>query len=243
VFNPAGDRLFVGGAGTLANVYDTSTYELVAPPLIGHTNDVIAAAFNADGSLLATASFDFSAIIWDTRDNSKKLVLQHTNVVTSVTFRKRLNNGDNRELIATGSWDGTAVVWDASTGRQVTAIHGPGSKVWSVAFSPDGQRLLTGSEDGVIRAYKLDGTPDGEWPQHTAATTSLSFSRDSPNLLLSTSGDTTAVVWDYQTQTPSQPLSVPNAVIWSGTFVDMQWILTADAAGNVRVWHDDAATP
>ena len=39
-------------------------------------------------------------------------------------------------------------VWDAATGRQLFAISGHQSPVWSVAFSPDGKRILSGSRDG-----------------------------------------------------------------------------------------------
>ena len=47
----------------------------------------------------------------------------------------------------TGSLDKTARLWDAATGKELRAFKGHGSYVYSVAFSPDGKRVLTGSFD------------------------------------------------------------------------------------------------
>src|SRR5271163_284354 len=49
--------------------------------------------------------------------------------------------------VLTGSADETARLWDAATGREITAFRGHEGPVYSVAFSPDGRRMLTGSYD------------------------------------------------------------------------------------------------
>jgi WD40 repeat protein len=35
-------------------------------------------------------------------------------------------------------------LWDAKTGYEVFALKGHTEMVWSVAFSPDGERIVTG---------------------------------------------------------------------------------------------------
>jgi hypothetical protein len=45
--------------------------------------------------------------------------------------------------IATGSGDKTAKVWDARTGTPLLELKGHASTVYSVAFSPDGTRIVT----------------------------------------------------------------------------------------------------
>jgi len=44
-------------------------------------------------------------------------------------------------------------VWDAATGEEIVELRGHRSFVWSVAFSPDGTRLVSGSGDGTVRVW------------------------------------------------------------------------------------------
>jgi len=55
---------------------------------------------------------------------------------------------DGRQL-ATGSNDKTVRIWDLDTGT-ARVLTGHTDRVWSVAYSPDGQ-LASGSDDGTIR--------------------------------------------------------------------------------------------
>jgi len=51
-------------------------------------------------------------------------------------------------LIATGGAIGV-VLWDASTGQEIRTFAGHTGGVYSVAFSPEGSRGLTGGSDGL----------------------------------------------------------------------------------------------
>ena len=50
-----------------------------------------------------------------------------------------------------GSEDKTARIWDATTGEVVRALEGHEHWVYSVAWSPDGRRVATGSFDNTAR--------------------------------------------------------------------------------------------
>jgi len=47
-------------------------------------------------------------------------------------------------------------MWDAATGEELLTLSGHGDRVFSVAWSPDGKRLATGSSDGALRVYAID---------------------------------------------------------------------------------------
>jgi len=78
----------------------------------------------------------------------------------------------------------------------IARLRGHQSHVWSLAFSPDGKTLATGSEDKTIRLWEL---PSGKERQriagHRWGVQSLAFSPDGKTLL-SESGDQVIRQWD-----------------------------------------------
>jgi WD40 repeat protein len=48
-------------------------------------------------------------------------------------------------------------VRDAATGQQALSLKGHTQQVRVVAFSPDGQRLASGGEDGIINNGPQEG--------------------------------------------------------------------------------------
>lgn len=89
--------------------------------------------------------------------------------------------------------DGEAAIWDAEAGRKVMTFSTPGSaEMREIAWSPDGQRVVSAADDGVLRfwstsdgrllasLYVLDSggdwllvTPDGRLDGSEAALTRL----------------------------------------------------------------------
>jgi Amidohydrolase family/WD domain, G-beta repeat len=49
--------------------------------------------------------------------------------------------------------DKTARLWEAATGKQVAILRGHDDAVWSAAFSPDGNRVVTASSDKTARLW------------------------------------------------------------------------------------------
>ena len=50
-------------------------------------------------------------------------------------------------------------IWDVESGRQLAAVRAHEGPIYSVAFSPDGTRIASGSADMTI---KLWGASSGE---------------------------------------------------------------------------------
>src|SRR4051794_38440960 len=97
-----------------------------------HTGWVGGVAFAPDSQLLATASADGTAILWDVKTGRAVRTFKgHTDRVVAVAF-----SPDGR-LLATASFDGTARVWDVATGEARHTLRGHRGAVLAVAFAPD----------------------------------------------------------------------------------------------------------
>src|SRR5262249_20992953 len=52
--------------------------------------------------------------------------------------------------VATASMDRTVKLWDTATGQDVLTLRGHTAGVGCVAFTPDGMRLVSGSEEALV---------------------------------------------------------------------------------------------
>jgi WD40 repeat protein len=157
-FSPDGRLLASGSWDDTIKLWDVATGSLVRS-LSGHTDWVMSVAFSPDGRLLASGSWDDTIKLWDVATGSLVRSLSgHTGAVNSVAF-----SPDGR-LLASGSCgkaeglycvQGEIKLWEVASGREVRSLSGHTSWVMSVAFSPDGRLLASGSYDGTIKLWDI----------------------------------------------------------------------------------------
>jgi len=136
---------------------------------------------------------------------------------------------------ATGAADFSAKIWDALTGEEVKALE-HNHIVKSVNFSSDGQHLLTGSNEKILRIFDLN-QPDSEPLKFKGHTSSIKTARYMPGdkTIISASDDKTVRVWDVSTQEEIKQFTLSSSpasleISSDGT------ILTIPYGNNVAFW-------
>ena len=111
----------------------------------------------------------------------------------------------------------------------------------TAAFSPDGQRIVTASDDKTARVWDAaTGQPLASLQGHTDGVRSAAFSPDGKRIVTA-SADKTARVWDVATGQLVASLQGHTSGVFSAAFSpDGKRIVTASADKTARVW--DAAT-
>ena len=166
--NPGLVRLAWANMDGTVHIWDVTAGKEVVDPPLRHETAVFSLAFSKDGRLLASGSGDQVIKIWDSESWQLRQELTDPSppmlnaMVLSVVFHPK----DSR-LLAWGSTDGTVKVGDTAT-KEIRTLGGQMLGVTSVAFSPDGQWIASGSADGTIKFWQVPRFPQPPEPADRA---------------------------------------------------------------------------
>ena len=147
MFSPDSRYLVTGSLTSdwrAARLWSVVTGEMIRE-FSGHTKPVLCVAFSLDGKRIATCSADNSIIIWRVSTGASLATCKgHDSEVTSVAFSA------TGELVASGSENGDVRVWNTETGESHRSLDiGLRREVWSVAFGPRGDVVVSGELDAT----------------------------------------------------------------------------------------------
>ncbi len=150
-------------------------------------------AFNPDGQILATCSYDRLVKLWNVADGKELNTLKdHSDAVYGLSF------SPDGKLLASAAADRAVKVWEVETGKRLYTLSEPTEWVYAVAWHPGGKHLAAAGVDKSIRVWEVSA--DGgklihSVFAHEGPVTRLVYSVDGKTLY-SLSEDRTVKSWD-----------------------------------------------
>jgi WD40 repeat protein len=163
-FAPDSRLLVSGGNDGTINLWRLSETGTAVTPLQtiqAHKAPIWEIAFSPDGKLVASASADTTAKLWRLDGTLQATLKGHKKAVWAVAFSPipstPLTKGGERGIVASAGVDNTIKLWNVN-GELLETLQGHQAPVWSVAFCPKTNLLVSGSSDLTTKLWHLDGT-------------------------------------------------------------------------------------
>jgi WD40 repeat protein/CHAT domain-containing protein len=255
-FSPDGKHIVGGCLGAGVKVWDAVTGQpiYIFP---GKSKAATSVAFSPNGKQIVSGNRDGTLELWspwsipENREPPQpRVIVGHSGPVCGVAFSpdgKQIVSGgrdakdtfsaEGLRILSGKAADGTLKLWDAVTGGLIHTFSGQPNAVTSVAFSPDGKRVVAGSVNSTVSVSGLEerGAEDQLEPVRSVA-----FSPDGRRIA-SACLNGVIETWDSATgqqllKIQSRPRRWPAVVAFSP---DGTQIASTDGDESLKVW--DAA--
>ncbi len=195
--------------------------------LRGHTGVVLGIAWNATGTQLASSDGTGEIRIWN-RDGSEGPVMRAEGGLVAMKWHPE------QSILATASFtSGNIQLWNGNGQlRSTWKTHSQG--VLSLAWSPDGERILSTSNDQTIRVTKLDGSTIGELHNSHSIGNSVDWDRTN-NRIATAHSDGIIRIWDGHSLEPLSTTQLFNDGNWVRFDSKGDWISSEDAILDSRL--------
>jgi WD40 repeat protein len=205
------------------------------PRLLGRirgrqTELVRRAFFSPNGAWLCNAGDFGSSRVWNTRTAEEAFTI--VGRVHGAQF-----DPESKFLVTVGG-ENWATLWDLGTGHELKRFQGHTKVMDSFAFTSDGRRLVSGSQDGVIKLWNT--APGREVLHERTWMWGTSISPDGKTIAGQPSYRG-LILWDVESGRRRLTIHMPGESIYTTAFSpDGRYIASGGVQQVVRLW--DAAT-
>eukprot|EP00913_Durusdinium_trenchii_P013374 g12555.t1 len=228
------------GAGTVVEIgiYHTETGRLKTTLTARRVHLVTDLAFTADGRKLLTAAPETAVQLWNVNDDIRPWVIAPAEKVVCMAI-----SPDGNTLASVTRKTGIAdtrniVLRSLSTDRPPRVLTAPQQGVQSLAFSPDGQFLISGGSDGTVKFWNVaTGRVVGGIAGLPAGVTAVAISSDGKT---SASADAKGflLIFDLHTGKQIASMQAARGAIHDIAFSqDATLLASASADSTVQIWN------
>lgn len=200
--------------------------------LPGHIDAIIALAFSPDGKLLASASRDQTALLWEVSSGD---LLRDLSKAGYEPMGFAFSPDGNRLAVADSA--GGIRYWEMSSLRDIAYVPTGDQSLSAIAFSPDGKWFAVGGEQGFLSLWDVTGKiKDRLLTEVPDSIHALSFSPDSKWLLVAGS-ENKLQLWDVETAKRTQTYDSANHQTYTLALTpDGKQIAAAGIDSKLTIW-------
>jgi WD40 repeat protein len=242
---PAGHRLAVHAAEGRIRIVNKATGDEDVL-LEKHRGRLTATAFSPNGSRLAILGINKSLGLWDTVSGRLIVMLGETDDRFE-TFQFSPDGSRIAAVEGTRNRRQEVHLYDAADGRHLSTVtkqRGLGPIDFLLAFSPDGNRLVTNFHDNELQVWDVaKGTRLGSLRGNAGIVTALVFSPDGRQIAGGfTNGN--IQLWNSETYEVERELMGHDGAVMTLAFrPDGETLASGSHDGTVRIWSRTAAEP
>jgi WD40 repeat protein len=255
-FSADGQRLLSTSWDRNLAIWDVQT-GVTSRRFEGHKDRILAADFDSTGQyvLVGTGHIgnnipdpaadrvtDPAVWLWDLAVSRAEIARfdTHTDWVWAIAIspdgRYAASGSGPLRMPPDGKADTSVRLWNLQTNTEAQRFEGHTDTIHTLRFTPDGQQLASGSWDGSVRLWPLDGTPGRVLLTQEGRVLALDFSPDGTQIVTSGAGGSLRL-WDVATGAEVRAFTGHSADVNGVAFSpDGRQIASASADRTVRLW-------
>jgi WD40 repeat protein/energy-coupling factor transporter ATP-binding protein EcfA2 len=153
-FDPAGNQVATAGKDNKVKLWNAEDGSPIIAMDHGEQGEAWDVSFSPNGHYLASGGSDQTVRIWDVSNGSQVKVLRgHIGTVYSVSFF-------DDDHVVSADQEGSGIVWDLSRDLESQRLQPStnSTSMHSLAISPDGRRVLSGDDNGIVWSSTVQAT-------------------------------------------------------------------------------------